>query len=141
MITGIINEIREIDTAPKKIRNFGITFFVVFFLIGGLLVYKGHILGYVGFGLGLLFLAFGIWSPGKLKDFYKIWMGLALVLGFFMSRFILCILYYFVLTPIGVIMRLFGKDLLDQRWDKEAQSYWIKRERKPFEKRQYEKLY
>jgi hypothetical protein len=48
---------------------------------------------------------------------------------------------YLVLSPIGVLMRVFGKDFLDQRWDKGAASYWIKKEKKPFDKKQYEKLY
>ncbi len=140
-MSDIIDQIKEIDTAPKKIRDFGITFFVVFVLIGGILLYKGRTFGYVGFGLGLLFLASGIWAPGTLRPFYRTWMGLSVVLGFFASRFILCVLFYLVLTPIGMIMRLFGKDFLNQRWDKEAQSYWIKKKKRPFDKEQYKKLY
>ena len=68
-------------------------------------------------------------------------MTLALVLGYFTSSLILCILYYCVLTPIGLIMRLFGKDLLDRRWDKEASSYWIKKQPRSLDKEQYKKLY
>ena len=141
IVADIINEIKGIDTTPKKIRDFGITFFLVFALIGGVLLYKGRSLGYAGFGLGAVFLALGIWAPSSLRAFYKAWMALALVLGFFISRFILCLLFYCVLTPIGLIMKVFGKDLLDQRWDKEARSYWIKKERKSPDKEQYRKLY
>jgi len=140
-MSDIIDQIKEIDTAPKKIRDFGITFFAVFVLIGGILLYKGRTLGYIGFGLGLLFLASGIWAPGTLRPLYRIWMGLAVVLGFFVSRFILCVLFYLVLTPIGIIMRLFGKDFLNQRWDKEVESYWIKKKKRLFDKEQYKKLY
>ena len=141
MLSDIISEIKAIDTGPKNIRNFGFIFFVVFALIGGVLLYKGRALGYGSFGLGVLFLVFGVWAPGPLRPFYKMWMGLSLVLGFFMSRFILCIVFYLVLSPIGVLMRVFGKDILDQRWDKGASSYWIKKKKKPFDKKQYEKLY
>jgi hypothetical protein len=140
-MSEIISEIKAIDASPKKIRDFGITFFVVFALIGGLFLYKGRSLGYICFAVGILFVVLGRWAPGCLKPVHKAWMTLALVLGFFTSRLILCILYYCVVTPIGVIMRLFGKDLLDQRWDKEASSYWIKKERKSFDKEQYKKLY
>jgi len=140
-MSEIISEIKAIDASPKKIRDFGITFFVVFAVIGGVLLYKGRSFGYAWLALSILFIVLGRWAPGSLKPFHKVWMTLALVLGFFTSRLILCILYYCILTPIGVIMRLFGKDLLDQRWDKEARSYWIKKERKTFDKEQYKKLY
>ena len=141
IISEIINDIKAIDTTPKKVRDFGIVFFVVFAAIGGGLVYKGRMLGYGGFVLGLLFLFFGIWAPGTLKAPYKLWMGLAVVLGAFVSRFILCIIFYFVITPIGIIMRLIGKDLLNQNWDKRTPSYWIKKDSTPFDKERYKKLY
>jgi hypothetical protein len=141
IISEICAEIQAIDTAPKKIRNFAITFFVILSVIGAVLVYNGHMFGHVGPGLGLLLLVCGIWAPGKLTAFYKIWMGLSLVLGFFVSRLILCVLFYVVLSPIGIIMRLLGKDILNQRWNNEAASYWIKRKKGPFDTRRYEKLY
>jgi len=141
IMSEIISEIKAIDTSPKKIRDFGITFFVMFVLIGGVLLYKGRSIGYACFAVGVVFIVLGRWAPGSLKPFHKAWMTLALVLGFFTSRIILCVLYYCVLTPIGVIMRLLGKDLLDKRWNKEARSYWIKKERNTFDKEQYKKLY
>jgi hypothetical protein len=137
----IISEIKAIDTSPKKIRDTGITFFLVFVLIGGILLYKGRHSGYAFFAAGILFIALGGWVPGWLKPFHKAWMTLSLVLGYFTSRLILCILYYCVLTPIGLIIRLSGKDLLDRQWDREASSYWIKKERQSLDKEQYKKLY
>jgi hypothetical protein len=140
-MSEIISEIRAIDTSPKKIRDFGIVFFVVFALLGGVLLYKGRSSGYACLALSVVFIVLGRWAPGLLRPVQKAWMALALLLGFFTSRLILCILYYCVVTPIGVIMRLLGKDLLDQRWEKEASSYWIKKDRKDFDKEQYKKLY
>jgi len=140
-MSEIISEIKAIDTSPRKIRDFGITFFVVFAIIGGVFLYQGQSFGYACFVAGVVFVVLGRGAPRSLKPLYKAWMTLALVLGFFTSRVILCILYYFVLTPIGVIMRLFGRDLLDRRWDKEARSYWIKKERKAYDREQYKKLY
>jgi hypothetical protein len=141
ILNEIIEEMKAIETAPKKIRQFGVTFLVVFACLGGLLLYRENSLAYVSFGLGLLFLLLGMWAPGALKGFYLLWMGFALVLGYFMSRLILSILFYLVLTPIGVVTRLIGKDFLDQRWNKEADSYWIKKEKRPFDKERYKKLY
>ena len=141
IISEIIDDIKAIDTSPKKIRDFGITFFVILGLIGGALIYKGHDLGYLMIGLGVLFLVAGLWVKGSLKALYKIWMGLAVVIGFFMSRIVLSVLFYVVLTPLGLIMRALGKDLLNRRWEQEAKSYWIRKERRPFDKKRYEKLF
>jgi hypothetical protein len=141
IVSELIQDIKGIDTSPKKIRDFGITFFVIFSVIGGVLIYKGRPFGYGAIGLGLLFLFAGLWVKSSLKGLFKVWMGFAAVLGFFMSRIILCILFYLVVTPIGVITRLLGKDLLNQRWDQEAESYWIKKDKRPFDKKQYEKLF
>jgi hypothetical protein len=141
IVSDLINDIKGIDTSPKKLRDFGITFFVILVLIGGILIYKGRPAGFVITGVGALFLLAGIWAKGILKPLHAIWMTFAVVLGFFMSRIILSILFYLVLTPIGLVVRLFGKDLLSQRWDQEAESYWIKKEREPFDRKRYEKLY
>lgn len=141
MISDIISEIRAIDAGNKAIRNFGITFLVVLSAIGGLLLYKGKPLGYAFVGFGMLFFLLGWSAPGALRGLYKVWMGLAVVLGFFMSRIILSLLFYLVVTPIGLVMRLVGKDILNQKWDNNVDSYWIKREKTPIDKKQYEKLY
>jgi hypothetical protein len=54
-------------------------------------------------------------------------MGLAIVLGFVMSRVILTILYYLVLTPIGLLAKFVGKKFMILKYDKSAKSYWEKR--------------
>jgi len=141
MFSEIRDEIRAIDTGPKAIRNFGITFFVVLGVVGGLMIYKDKSVGYAGIGFGVLFLILGLWAPITLKALYKVWMALAAVLGFFMSRVILSLLFYLVVTPTGLAMRLFGKDVLDQRWDKKAATYWKKRDSKHSDKKRYERLY
>ena len=141
IVSEIINDIKAIDTSPRKIRDFGITFFVILALIGGALLYKGHGHGYLLIGLGVLFLVAGLWVKSSLRALYKVWMGLAVVIGFFMSRIVLCVLFYVVLTPLGLVMRAFGKDLLNERWDHEAKSYWIRKESQPFDKKRYEKLF
>jgi hypothetical protein len=141
MISDIISEIRAIDANKKVIRQFGILFLFVLATIGGILLYKGMAGGYAFLGSGVLFFALGMWAPGALRGFYRVWMGIAVVLGYFMSRIILCLLFYLVVTPIGLAMKLMGKDVLDKKWNKKADSYWIKRDKKPVDKKQYEKLY
>ena len=141
MISEIISEIRTIKSDKKAIRNFGIVFLFVLSAIGGLLIYKGRDVGYVWLGFGGLFFLLGLWVPLALKGVYQVWMGLAVVLGYFMSRIILSLIFYLVVTPIGLLLKILGKDILNQQWDKKADSYWRKRDTKPVDKKQYEKLY
>jgi hypothetical protein len=141
MLLDIISEIRAIKSDNKAIRNFGITFLFVLSAIGGLLLFKGRNVGYVWIGLGGLFFLLGLWVPLALRGVYQVWMGLAVVLGYFMSRIILSLVFYLVVTPIGLLLKISGKDILNQKWDTKADSYWRKRDTKPADKKQYEKLY
>ena len=68
-----------------------------------------------------------------MKPIHIGWMTLAFALGWFNTRLLLGIFFYLILTPIGVLMRLFGKDLLDQRIDKRATTYWKKRDLSTFD--------
>ena len=68
-------------------------------------------------------------------------MGFAVVAGFFMSRVVLSVLFYLVITPISLAMRVFGKDILDQRIDRSAASYWHKRPAGPKPRASYENQY
>ena len=79
--------------------------------------------------------------PAFLKPIHKIWMGFALILGSIMTRVILSVLFYLVITPISLISRLSGKDFLDLKIDKSIVSYWIQREKIIFEKANYEKQF
>jgi hypothetical protein len=141
MFSDIRNEIKTIDVSPRAIRNFGITFFLLLVAMGSFLLFKENAKGYWLMGLGILFIALGLWLPAVLRGPYKLWMGFAAVLGFFMSRLILCVLFYLVITPTGLVMRLFGKDMLDEKWDKGAVSYWIKRDPKAAGKEKYTKMF
>jgi hypothetical protein len=55
-------------------------------------------------------------------------VSFAVVLGYFVSRAILLIVFYLVLVPTGLIMRTVGRDPMERKWDPQAQSYWIKKE-------------
>ena len=82
------------------------------------------------------FILMGLSRPSALQKLYTFWMWLALILGWLISRLLLIVLFFLVITPIGLIMRLMGKSPLEMKYHKS--SYWILRERKPAN---YEKLY
>jgi hypothetical protein len=76
-----------------------------------------------------------------MKPVYTAWMLFAFVLGWINTRVLLGAFFYLVMTPLGLILRWTGKDLLDERIDRSAASYWIKRERKPFDRKRLERMF
>ncbi len=138
---SILEDIRNIRSGRKELREFGLTMGAVLMLVSGLALWRGkgpivHLLI-----AGLLFMGFGVVWPALLKPFQKAWMALSAVIGFFMSCAILAILFYCVITPIGVMMRLFGKDVLDQRISRDRLSYWRERPRAVKTKESYGNQY
>ncbi len=143
LFRDVKNELSKLNQEPDALRKFGITICIVLSLIGGLVYLKGaHPLrALVFWAVSSVFLLMAFVIPGALKLIYKIWMGIAFVLGWFMSRLILTILFYGVVTPIGVLMRLTGRDTLDRKIDKETSSYWIRRPHSAFMKEKYTRLF
>lgn len=92
-------------------------------LVGGWLLWKGH--GFILLSAGLLLILLGVAIPRWLKPLYVPWMALALALGFVMTRVLLTVLFFAIITPVGIVMRWTGRDPLRQKLDKSAQSYWI----------------
>lgn len=134
-------ELKQQSITPKGLRKFGLTIFGILSVIGIILYFKGSIhFWWIG-GFGILFLTLGLISPITLKHVYKLWMGFGIVLGHLVSSIILSLLFYLVITPIGIVLRILGKDYLNRGFSKKEGTYWIKRERREFEPGRYEKMY
>ena len=112
----------------KDIKVFAAGIGVICQLIALFSWWKGGALYPYISAFGLVFGAAGLLRPGAIKPVYKRWMILALAFGRFQTRLLLCLLFYLVITPIGVVLRLMGKDLLDLKLEHGADSYWKKRE-------------
>jgi len=113
------------EVTSKQLRIFGVGFFWILAGFGGLFLWKGSTLvGFALLGLGLVFGGFGVFSPSLLKPIYEPWMLLAEKLAWLNTRLLLAAIFFLVLTPMGMVMRLFGKDPM-QRMMK-AESYWMK---------------
>ncbi len=82
----------------------------------------------------------GVVRPSVFRPVYLVWMTLALPIGWTVSHLLLVIVYYVVLTPIGLLMKLVGYDPLQRRLDRSAKSYWITHE-SPADTAQYFKQY
>lgn len=126
---SILADLKKLKTGDRDLRKFGLTIGGVFVLVGllFLLRHRSSYLFLIGAGAGLT--AFGVIWPRALKYVYIAWMAFAFTLGLVMSNVILTLFFFLVVTPIGLLARLFQKDFLARKWDKQAASYWIQRTR------------
>jgi hypothetical protein len=125
----------------NEIRRFGVLFAVLCTAAGVYARYAGS--PRWGWWLvgGAFFLLTGIVARPVLRPLYLGWMRLASLLAWVNTRFLLGVVFLFVITPIGLVLRLFGKELLDERIERGATSYWKIRERMPFDRSRYERLF
>ncbi|MBI4432053.1 MAG: sxtJ [Candidatus Omnitrophica bacterium] len=135
----IIEDFKAIRSAPRDLRKFGMTMGIFFGLVGSFLVWKRHESAalYLFIAAGV-FLVAGLVFPRALWPIHKFWMGLALVMGWVMTRVILSVVFYVVLTPIGFFVRLSGKDFMNRTIEPEKESYWSLRQKSPADKPSYE---
>ena len=105
-------------------RSFGIVFFIVFLLIALYPLLKGNDLRIWSLLISFIFLALGLINSKILTPLNKLWFKFGLLLGRFVSPLIMGIIFFVVVTPTGIIMRLFKKDLLNLKYNKK-ESYWI----------------
>jgi hypothetical protein len=131
---NIIQEIKdEIQTAQREPSNrdlniLALLFLIIPALIGLYMVFrKGSDAGYIWMIVGAALAATRLVQP-LFRAIYSLWLGFSVILGYFISRALLTIIFFVVLTPTGLVMRLVGKDPMDRKWDTSAESYWIKRE-------------
>ncbi len=134
-------ELKNIKTGKKELRDFGLLMAAVLGLLGGLLFWKGKVSYPYFLSIAATFLVLGLSLPQLLKPIYKIWMTLAALMGWFMTRVILSVLFYLVVMPIGLIARLSGKQFLDLKMDKSRASYWNYREPRESDASDYEKQF
>jgi hypothetical protein len=128
MISIISKEIESLKIDKKTLRNFGLIFFVALGVMGGDAYWRAHSSWPWFIGGSGLFLALGLFLPFILRPFYKMWMALAFLLGLIMTRVILFITFFLMFTPMGFLLRILGKDLLDLKIDRNVSSYWRKHE-------------
>tara|TARA_B100000123_G_scaffold142549_1_gene105341 strand:- start:28 stop:411 length:384 start_codon:yes stop_codon:yes gene_type:complete len=105
-------------------RSFGVVFFIVFLLIGLYPLLKGNDLRIWSLIISFIFLALGLINSKILTPLNRLWFKFGLLLGKFISPIIMGIIFFIVVTPIGIIMRLFKKDLLNLKFNKK-ETYWI----------------
>ena len=121
------------DTVPDKtLRSFGLLVGGIWGVIGLLpLVLRREPPRLWALGLMAVLAGLGLVLPRALRHPYRWWMALGHALGWINSRILLSLVFYLLITPMGFVMRLFGRDPMHRRFDSGATSYRIGREKRP----------
>ncbi|MCP3959954.1 MAG: hypothetical protein GY719_19080 [bacterium] len=145
---SIIAEVKELPADPSDLRKFSWTVGIAFVLLWAVLAY---VFPWV-FGakvrdlpllwqIGVVLAVVGTLLPIVVKPIYYAWMTMAVALGFVMTRVLLTIFFFLVLTPVGLVFRLIGRDALHRKLDRDAPSYWIEKEYPIKDRSRYEKFF
>jgi hypothetical protein len=118
---------RREEVRGSSDRAFGIVFAVVFALIGLLPLAFGGGGRVWALAVGAAFLAVALAFPRVLAPLNRLWLRFGLLLHRIVSPLVLGIMFFLVVTPMGLLMRALGKDLLRLKFDERSSSYWIER--------------
>ena len=107
-------------------KSFGILFFIIFLLVALWPLINSDFIRLWALGIASIFLVLGIINSKILTPFKKGWIKLGEILGKIIAPIVMGFIYFIIITPIGLLMRLVGKDVLNLKYNKND-SYWIKR--------------
>jgi len=125
-IKDVKDELKSLEISKKILRKFGLMVGGIFLLLGFWIYYSSQsFVGIIFLFIGILLFVFGLLFTNSLSGVFKVWMGFAFALGWVMSRVLLTLLYFFVITPIGFIAKMVGKKFLDIDYKTKKESYWI----------------
>lgn len=146
---SIRQELAQLSRSNEAVRSFGWSvggaFLALWLVFIGPVHYfsdyakGGHHPALMWIGVALIVL--GTILPVVLRPIYILWMGFAFTMGFFMTRVILTIFYFVVLTPVGLFFRLIGRDALQRKIDRQASTYWIEKEYPIADRSRYENFF
>ena len=111
-------------------RSFGLLFFIVFLIIGLWPLKNGDNLNLYFSIASLIFLILGLLNSKLLSPLNKIWIKFGEILGIIIAPIIMALVYFAILTPVSLVVRVFGKDLLGLKFMNKQQTYWINRKKK-----------
>tara|TARA_B100000963_G_C22497946_1_gene612375 strand:+ start:280 stop:660 length:381 start_codon:yes stop_codon:yes gene_type:complete len=113
----------------NKNRSFGLLFFIVFLALALWLFLKNGEINLYLISIGLIFLVLGLLNSKILTPLNKAWVKLGEILGRIIAPIVMAIVYFLILTPISLLVRLFGKDLIGMKFSNDIKSYWVKRKK------------
>jgi hypothetical protein len=108
-------------------RSFGLVFTTFFLLVGLAPLLHGRGPRYWAVAVAVAFLAVALGRPGLLQPLNRLWTRFGLLLHKIVNPIVMGLLFFLILTPFGLVLRMLGKDPLRRQFDRAASSYWILR--------------
>jgi Saxitoxin biosynthesis operon protein SxtJ len=130
-MSWIKNEYQTLDRSPRALRRFGFTVGLVILLFGSVLLWRHRGAGWPLVTIGAVLLLAADLAPSSLKWVHGPWMIASLALGWIVTRILLTIAFFFVITPIGLLQRLLGKSAIEVAFTANSASYWQRRTASP----------
>lgn len=113
---------------PGSDRNFGFVFVTVFTIVSLWPLWHGGPLRVWPLAVAFVLAILAVAAPSRLHPLNVLWTRFGLLLNRIVSPVVLGVLFFLVITPTGLILKLLGKDLLRLKWDASASSYWLERD-------------
>ncbi|MEP6699263.1 MAG: SxtJ family membrane protein [Verrucomicrobiota bacterium] len=130
-MSWIKSAFEKLDHSPRALRRFGFTVGAVMLSLGGILLWRQRDAAWPFIVIGALLLAGGAIAPRTLKYLHTPWMIFSLVLGWVMSRILLTIVFFLVVTPLGLLQRVCRKRAIEFAFKTDAVSFWQVRSGRP----------
>ena len=113
------------------LKIFALIWAGIFMVIGVIPIFKQGDIRIWSVALSIIFAIIALTKPQILTSFYNLWTEVGEFIGGIISKVVLFILYFGLFTPISIVLKLLGKDLLGKKIDRSQESYWIDRETQP----------
>ena len=120
-------KISYIQTEQSSEKSFGVVFSIVFLIVALYPLINSESLRIWALVVSIIFFLLAFLAPKILVLPNKLWFKFGLLIGSIVAPIVMTLVYFVTVVPTGLIMRLLGKDLLKQKLDKNAKSYWVKR--------------
>jgi hypothetical protein len=130
-MSWINEEYQKLDRSPRALRRFGIVLGAALLLLGTVLFLGGRNAGAPFLSIGALLLLAAAFAPSVLRYVYRPWMTLAFAMSWLATRIILTLLFFLIVTPVGLLQRLCGKRPLEFRFKSDETTYWQPRTTQP----------
>ena len=122
MITKFMNKIKISSN-----RNFGLVFFIVFLIVSTWPLTNEEQVRIWSAIISAVFLILGLINSKFLSPLNRLWFKFGIILGAIVAPIVMGFIFFLVVTPIGLVMRIMGRDILNKKYDKKRETYWIKR--------------
>ena len=117
----------HVSTEQSSEKSFGVVFSIVFLIVALYPLINSESLRIWALVVSIIFFLLAFLAPKILVLPNKLWFKFGLLIGSIVAPIVMAFVYFVTVLPTGLIMRLLGKDLLKQKLDKNAKSYWIER--------------